>query len=87
AALTTSVPEAHGSSRNWDYRYCWLRDAYFVIHALNRLGTTKKMEDYITFIANIVGAAGDDGLRPVYPITLMTSLDEHTAPALAGYRG
>ncbi len=87
AALTTSVPEAHGSSRNWDYRYCWLRDAYFVIHALNRLGTTKTMEDYITFIANIVGAAGDDGLRPVYPITLMTSLDEHTAPALAGYRG
>src|SRR5690606_1124855 len=38
AALTTSIPEAAGSTRNWDYRYCWIRDAYFVIHALNRLG-------------------------------------------------
>ena len=41
AALTTSIPEAPGTQRNWDYRYCWLRDAYFVVHALNRLGTTR----------------------------------------------
>src|SRR3546814_18655626 len=38
AALTTSIPEAPHSGRNWDYRYFWLRDAYFVVHALNRLG-------------------------------------------------
>ena len=42
AALTTSIPEAPASGRNWDYRYCWLRDAYFTVHALNRLGATRR---------------------------------------------
>ena len=42
AAHTTSIPEAPGSGRNWDYRYCWLRDAYFVVEALNRLGATRR---------------------------------------------
>src|SRR5690606_24363905 len=41
AALTTSIPEAPGTQRNWDYRYCWLRDAAFVVRALNRLGATR----------------------------------------------
>ena len=50
AALTTSVPEAPGTHRNWDYRFCWLRDAYFVIKALNRLGATHTMEAYINYI-------------------------------------
>jgi GH15 family glucan-1,4-alpha-glucosidase len=45
AALTTSIPEAPGSQRNWDYRYCWLRDAAFVVRALNRLGATRTMEE------------------------------------------
>ena len=54
AALTTSIPEAPGTQRNWDYRFCWLRDAYFVVHALNRLGTTRTMEEYLSFITNIV---------------------------------
>src|SRR5204862_316525 len=44
AAVTTSIPEAPGSGRNSDYRYCWLRDAYFVINALNRLSDTQTME-------------------------------------------
>jgi hypothetical protein len=42
AAMTTSIPEAAGSGRNWDYRYCWLRDGYFVVNALNRLGATRR---------------------------------------------
>ena len=44
AALTTSMPEAPSTSRTWDYRYCWLRDAFFVVDALNRLGATQMME-------------------------------------------
>ena len=86
AALTTSIPEAPGTERNWDYRFCWLRDAYFVIHALNRLGATKTMEGFLSYIENL--AAGADGsLQPVYGIALEANLDERTEPALAGYRG
>ncbi len=50
AAMTTSIPEAAGSRRNWDYRYCWLRDGYFVVDALNRLGATDTMERYLGYI-------------------------------------
>ena len=45
--MTTSIPEAPDSGRNWDYRHCWLRDAYFVVDALNRLNTTDTMERYL----------------------------------------
>ena len=87
AAVTTSIPEAPDSERNWDYRYCWLRDAYFVIHALNRLGATRTMEDYIRYIINIVANADDHLLQPVYGIALEARLDETVAGSLAGYRG
>ena len=50
AALTTSVPEAAGSSRNWDYRFCWLRDAFFTVTALNRLSATRTMEAFVRFV-------------------------------------
>jgi GH15 family glucan-1,4-alpha-glucosidase len=87
AAATTSIPEAAGTERNWDYRYCWLRDAYFVVQALNRLGATKTMEDHIRFITNIV--AGEDGerLQPVYGVAHGKSLVESFADHLPGYRG
>ena len=87
AALTTSIPEAPNSQRTWDYRLCWLRDAYFVIHALNRLGVTRTMEDYLRFINDIVEDATEGELRPVYGITRDTSIDEVTIAHLAGYRG
>ena len=87
AALTTSVPEAPDTERNWDYRFCWLRDAYFVIHALNRLGVTRTMEDYLRFINDIVEEATEGELRPVYGITRDTAIDEVTVPHLTGYRG
>ncbi len=90
AALTTSIPEAPGTQRNWDYRYCWLRDAYFVVHALNRLGTTRTMEDYLGFITNIVDTFSESGaehLPPLYPITRGGSLVEFEAKNLSGYRG
>lgn len=90
AALTTSIPEAPGTQRNWDYRFCWLRDAYFVVHALNRLGTTRTMEDYLGFITNIVDTFSENGaehLPPLYPITRGGELREFEVPHLAGYRG
>jgi GH15 family glucan-1,4-alpha-glucosidase len=84
AAHTTSVPEAPHSGRTWDYRYCWLRDAYFVVKALNRLSDTKTMEDYISFI---LGVAGQEYVRPVYSIVPSDPMDEEIATNLVGYRG
>jgi len=86
AALTTSIPEAPGSGRNWDYRYCWLRDAYFVVKALNRIGATRTMENFINYT---LGIAADDAadLRPVYGIVPSDSLTERIAPDLKGYQG
>ncbi len=86
AALTTSIPEAPHTVRNWDYRYCWLRDAAFVVRALNRLGATRTMEEYIRYISNLV--AGDDrSLQPVYGIGFEATLAEDEVHSLAGYRG
>jgi len=87
AAMTTSVPEAANTARTWDYRFCWLRDSYFVVHALNRLGATRTMEGYIGYINNIVATVGDDLLQPVFSITRDHTLDESDVPALQGYRG
>jgi GH15 family glucan-1,4-alpha-glucosidase len=86
AAHTTSIPEAAGSGRNWDYRYCWLRDAYFVIHALNHLGATQTMEAYINYIMTIV-VDSEHPLQPVYSIVPNLRLDENIAPDLAGFQG
>ena len=87
AAMTTSIPEAAGSHRNWDYRYCWLRDGYFVVNTLNRLGATRTMERYLAYIVNIAANSGANPLQPVYGIDGRAELDEHEVPALAGYRG
>jgi len=86
AAHTTSIPEAPGSQRNWDYRFCWLRDAYFVIRALNRLGATKAMESYINYITTIAVDI-EPPLQPVYGIVHNQPLTERIAADLAGFRG
>jgi GH15 family glucan-1,4-alpha-glucosidase len=83
AALTTSLPESPHSGRNWDYRYCWLRDAFFVVKALNRIGATRTMEDYISFILSIAGE--DDTLKPCYGIVPNSDLTEWIAPHLDGF--
>ena len=59
AALTTSIPEGPGSGRNWDYRFCWMRDAFFVVRALNRIGATRTMEDFISYILSIAAGRAD----------------------------
>ncbi len=87
AALTTSIPESANSGRNWDYRFCWLRDSYFTIHALNRLGATKTMESYLQYIANVFAAANGRPLQPVYGISGEENLTETVVASLPGYRG
>ena len=105
AALTTSLPEhdaAAGAGRNWDYRYCWLRDAYYVVQALNRLGAADMLENYLVYLRNLVDQAnrGDMGsgdashpdgqaghVQPVYGVGLEPALTERIAPHLPGYRG
>ena len=87
AAMTTSIPEAPGTGRNWDYRYCWLRDAFFVVRALNSLSEVDTMEHYLRYLTNIVGQAPDGHLQPVYGIALERRLDERVVETLAGYRG
>ncbi|MFT3763314.1 MAG: glycoside hydrolase family 15 protein [Pseudoxanthomonas sp.] len=85
AAMTTSIPEAPGSARNWDYRYCWLRDAAFVVRALNRLGATRSMEEFLRYIFNI--ATSDGSLQPLYGIDFAEQLEETEVESLRGYRG
>ena len=90
AAMTTSIPECHGSERNWDYRLCWLRDSYFTVHALNRLGATRTMEDYIRFLINLVAThEAETGykLQPLYSILGHAKPDELIVTSLSGYRG
>jgi GH15 family glucan-1,4-alpha-glucosidase len=86
AAHTTSIPEAPGSGRTWDYRYCWLRDAYFVVHALNRIGATRTMEDFISYILTIASRRSDK-LRPVYSVVSTDPMEERIEPGLRGYHG
>ena len=88
AALTTSIPEAANTERNWDYRYCWLRDSYYVVHALNRLGATQTMERYLSYIINlVVELGGAEQLQPVYGVTGAADLEERIVDSLPGYRG
>ena len=84
AAMTTSIPEAPDTPRNWDYRYCWLRDAAFVVRALNRLGATRTMEEFLSYIFNI--ATADGSLQPLYGIDFSAELHEEEMPALAPER-
>jgi GH15 family glucan-1,4-alpha-glucosidase len=87
AALTTSIPEAANSTRNWDYRYCWLRDSYFVVQTLNRLGATRTMEAYLHYIDHIIASSTADQLQPLYGITGDPRAEEKVATTLSGYRG
>ncbi|MEO1034572.1 MAG: glycoside hydrolase family 15 protein [Pseudomonadota bacterium] len=87
AAITTSIPEAAGSERNWDYRFCWLRDSFYVVNALNRLGATRTMEGYLTYLANIAAEADASGLKPLYGISGRSRIEETIVDTLSGYRG
>ena len=87
AALTTSIPEAPGSGRNWDYRFCWLRDSFFTIAALNRLSATRTMEHYLRFVLNAVRWSEFNEIPPLFPIAPGRSTEEMIVPHLPGFCG
>lgn len=86
AASTTSLPESPGSGRNWDYRYCWLRDSYYVITALNHIGHFEEMEKYFGYITDI-SFNEDTRYQPLYGITGKKKLVEDILTNLDGYMG
>ena len=87
AAMTTSIPEAPGSGRTWDYRYCWMRDAYYVLGALRRLGHFEERESFVQYLLDIVGGAGELALRPLYRVDGRSDLQEHLLEDWPGYEG
>jgi GH15 family glucan-1,4-alpha-glucosidase len=87
AAMTSSIPEHAGSQRNWDYRYCWIRDAYYTVQALNRLGALDVLENYLEFLRNIVDDARGGHVQPLYTVGGEPKIPEREASNLTGYRG
>ncbi|TGN10062.1 glycoside hydrolase family 15 protein [Leptospira ilyithenensis] len=85
ASSTTSLPEANGSGRNWDYRFCWIRDSYYTLQALTRLGHFEEMESYANYIANLK-PTGEGRYQPLYSITGETLIAEEEIP-IKGYLG
>lgn len=85
AASTTSLPEYDGSGRCWDYRYCWLRDAYYILNAFNNIGHFEEAEQYFHFIANLSTREGGR-YNPLYTITGSADFKERIMD-LEGYRG
>ncbi len=89
AAPTCSLPEAIGGTRNWDYRYTWIRDSAFTLYAFMRLGFTKEAGRYMRFVAKLCdkSANGDGPLQIMYGIDGRRHLEEETVDHLDGYRG
>ena len=84
AAATTSLPETIGEVRNWDYRFCWIRDASMVISIVSRLGHRKMVQRYLQFIIDLIPDK-DEKLQIMYGINKEKKLTEETLDHLAGY--
>lgn len=89
AALTTSLPEERDSGRNWDYRYCWLRDSYFVLSAFHNLGHFEEMEGFLQFLLEVAHKIDEpDGrLAPVYSLSRGLPLPETVHSNWSGFEG
>ncbi len=85
AAPTTSLPEIIGQERNWDYRYCWVRDASMIIDLFARMGHARTSLRYINFILNRM-LVKDYNIRVMYGINGETNLEERTLDHLNGYK-
>ncbi len=84
AAATTSLPETIGEERNWDYRFCWIRDASMVIKVMSGLGHTKSAKDFLQFILNLIPHK-DEKIQIMYGINGDKNLTEHILDHLDGY--
>jgi len=87
ASLTTSIPEAPGGVRTWDYRYCWLRDAYYALGAFRLLGHFEERERFVQYLLNVAASAPDLALSPLYDVAGTSELDERILPDWPGYGG
>jgi GH15 family glucan-1,4-alpha-glucosidase len=87
ASVTTSIPESPGSGRTWDYRYCWLRDSYYVVDAFRLLGQFDEREQFLTYVLNVAGGSADLALAPLYSIDGSRDLPERVAANWAGFNG
>jgi GH15 family glucan-1,4-alpha-glucosidase len=86
AAATTSLPERLGGHRNWDYRYCWLRDATFTLYALIGAGFLDEAKAWRAWLVRAVGGA-PESLQVVYGVAGERRVDEWEIPWLPGYEG
>ena len=86
AAATTSLPETIGEVRNWDYRFCWIRDASMVIKVIAKLGHQKIVKKFIEFIIDLIPDK-DEKLQIMYGINGEKMLTERTLDHLSGYQG
>jgi GH15 family glucan-1,4-alpha-glucosidase len=87
AAMTTSIPESPGSGRTWDYRYCWLRDSYYVLNALGLLGQSEEREKFLQYLLNVAGGAPGLNLAPLYRVDGSQKLEESILENWPGYNG
>jgi GH15 family glucan-1,4-alpha-glucosidase len=87
ASITTSLPESPGSGRTWDYRYCWLRDAYYALDAFRMLGHFEEREGFVQFLLNVASSSAGLDLAPLYRVDGRLDLDELIEPAWRGYQG
>ncbi len=69
ASGTTSLPESNNSGRNWDYRYCWLRDTYYTLMAFNNIGHFDELEKYFYYIQNIIYSHKASLIAPLYTLS------------------
>ncbi|MFW6197581.1 MAG: glycoside hydrolase family 15 protein [Myxococcota bacterium] len=86
AAATTSLPEVEGGQRNWDYRYCWIRDAVFTLRALVDLGYRDEGAAFFDWLLYTIRRTAPQ-VNVLYDVFGRTDLDEETLDHLAGYRG
>jgi GH15 family glucan-1,4-alpha-glucosidase len=87
AAMTTSIPESPASGRTWDYRFCWLRDSYYVLSAFGLLGQFEEREQFVQYLLNVAGGAPGLNLAPLYRVDGSSNLEESVLENWAGYNG